>query len=56
MADSIRRVINRGDFTLDRDDDLFAEVNCSENIAFHEVVDLLREHREGPGGSAPAHG
>ncbi len=46
IGDSIRRYINRDDFTMDRDDDLFAEVDLKESITFKEIVNLVHTQRE----------
>jgi hypothetical protein len=45
VGDSIRRFINRDDFTLVREDDLFAEVDLKESITFREIVDLVHARR-----------
>ncbi len=45
MSDSIRRFIDRDDFTLVRDDDLFADVDFTEHVTFKELVDLIHENR-----------
>jgi hypothetical protein len=45
VGDSIRRFINRDDFTLVRDDDLFAEVDLKESITFKELVSLVHSQR-----------
>ena len=45
VGDSIRKYINRDDFTMVRDDDLFAEVDLKESITFKEVVDIVHEQR-----------
>ena len=47
VGDSIRRYINQADFTMVRDDDLFAEVDLMESISFKEVVNQVHTHREG---------
>ncbi len=45
VADSIRRYIDKDDFTMDRDDDLFAEVDLKESITFKELVNLVHSQR-----------
>lgn len=45
MSDSIRRFINRDDFTLVRDDDLLADVDLRGSIQFRELVTLIH-HRQ----------
>ena len=45
VADSIRRYIDKDDFTMDRDDDLFAEVDLMESITFKELVNLVHSQR-----------
>ena len=45
VGDSIRKYINRDDFTMDRDDDLFAEVDLKESITFKDLVDLVHSQR-----------
>ena len=45
VADSIRRYINKDDFTMVRDDDLFAEVDLKESITFKELVNLVDSQR-----------
>lgn len=45
VGDSIRQYINREDFTMVRDDDLFAEVDLKESITFKEVVDIVHAQR-----------
>ncbi len=47
VADSIRRYIDRDDFTMARDDDLFAEVDLKESITFKEIVNLVHLQRAG---------
>ena len=46
VGDSIRRYINQDDFTMDRDDDLFAEVDLKESITFKELVNLVHSQRD----------
>jgi len=48
VADSIRRYIDKDDFTMDRDDDLFAEVDLKESITFKDLVNLVHSQRERP--------
>ena len=45
VADSIRRYIDKDDFTMARDDDLFAEVDLKESITFKELVKLVHSQR-----------
>ena len=45
MSDSIRRFINREDFTLDRPDDMFAEVDFSGHVSFQELVEIIHDQR-----------
>lgn len=45
VGDSIRRYINKDDFTMARDDDLFAEVDLKESITFQEVVNIVHSQR-----------
>ena len=53
ISDSIRRFINQDDFTLDRDDDLFADIDFSEHITSQELVNLIHEDREAARPSTP---
>ncbi len=46
VADSIRRYIDKDDFTMDREDDLFAEVDLKESITFEDLVNLVHSQRE----------
>ena len=46
IGDSIRKHINRDDFTMDRRDDLLADVDLKESITFQELVTLLQSQRE----------
>jgi hypothetical protein len=46
VADSIRRYIDKDDFTMVRDDDLFADVDLKESITFKELVNLVHSQRE----------
>ena len=48
IGDSIRRYIDRDDFTMDRDDDLFADVDLMKSITFKEVVNLVHSQRDTP--------
>jgi hypothetical protein len=48
IGDSIRRYIDKDDFTMARDDDLFAEVDLMESITFQEVVNLVHAQRGMP--------
>jgi hypothetical protein len=45
VGDSIRRYIDKDDFTMVRDDDLFAEVDLKESITFKELVHLVGTQR-----------
>jgi hypothetical protein len=45
VGDSIRRHINRDEFTMDRGEDLFAEVDLKESITFHDLVALVHSQR-----------
>jgi len=45
VGDSIRRYIDKDDFTMARDDDLFAEVDLKESITFQEIVNLVHSQR-----------
>jgi len=45
VGDSIRRYIDRDDFTMVREDDLFADVDLMECITFREIVDLVHARR-----------
>jgi hypothetical protein len=45
IGDSIRRYLNRDDFTMVRDDSLFADIDLKESITFKEIVNLV--HLEG---------
>ena len=45
IGDSIRRYIDRDDFTMARDDDLLAEVDLKDSITFEELVDLIHSQR-----------
>ncbi len=46
IGDSIRRYINREDFTMVRDDGLFADVDLKESMTFEEIVNLVDSQRE----------
>ncbi|MEM7281679.1 MAG: hypothetical protein AAF438_08635 [Pseudomonadota bacterium] len=46
VGDSIRRYINRADFTMVRDDDLFEEVDLMNSISFKEIVNQVHAQRE----------
>lgn len=48
VGDSIRRYINMDDFTMARDDDLFAEVDLKESVTFQEVVNQVHAQRGRP--------
>ena len=41
IGDSIRRYINKEDFTMVRDDGLFADVDLKESMTFKEIVILV---------------
>jgi len=45
IGDSIRRYINRDDFTMVRDDDLFADVDLKDSITFKEIVNMVHSRR-----------
>lgn len=45
IGDSIRRYINKDDFTMVRDDSLFADIDLKESITFKEVVSLVHSQR-----------
>lgn len=45
MSDSIRRFIDRDDFTLDRPDDMFADVDFSDHVSFQELVEEIHTQR-----------
>jgi len=45
VGDSIRRYIDRDDFTMVREDDLFADVDLMESITFREIVELVHARR-----------
>ncbi|HNP64443.1 MAG TPA: hypothetical protein PKH39_10965 [Woeseiaceae bacterium] len=45
VGDSIRRRINMDDFTMARDNDLFADIDLKESITFQQVVDLVQSQR-----------
>jgi hypothetical protein len=45
IGDSIRRYISKDDFTMVRDDGLFADVDLKESITFNEIVNLVHSQR-----------
>jgi hypothetical protein len=45
VGDSIRRFIDKDDFTMVRDDDLFADIDLKESITFREIVHLVHSER-----------
>jgi hypothetical protein len=45
IGDSIRRRINMDDFTMVRDEDLFADIDLKEAITFQEIVNLVHSQR-----------
>ena len=45
VGDSIRRYIDKDDFTLARDDDLFAEVDLKDSVTFKEIVNIVHSQR-----------
>jgi hypothetical protein len=49
VGDSIRKYINRADFTLVRDDDLFADIDLKDSITFKELVKQVHIQRGMPG-------
>ena len=48
VGDSIRRYIDKDDFTLARDDNLLAEVDLMESITFQDLVALVHSQRGMP--------
>ena len=48
VADSIRMYIDKDDFTMVRDDDLFAEVDLKESITFKDLVSLVQSQQAAP--------
>ena len=48
VADSIRRYINRTDFTMVRDDDVLADVDLKESVTFEALVKLVHVQRGMP--------
>jgi hypothetical protein len=49
VGDSIRRYIHKEDFTMVRDDDLFADIDLKESITFKQLVHQVHTTR-GMGG------
>ncbi len=45
VGDSIRRYIDKAEFTMVRDDDLLADIDLMESIKFSEIVTLVHEQR-----------
>ena len=45
VGDSIRRYIDRDDFTLARDNDLFADIDLKDSITFKELVNFVCSQR-----------
>jgi hypothetical protein len=45
VGDSIRRRINMDDFTMARDDELFADIDLKESITFQEIVTLVHSRQ-----------
>jgi hypothetical protein len=45
VGDSIRRYINKDDFTMVRDNDLFADVDLMKSITFKELVSQVHAKR-----------
>ena len=45
IGDSIRRYINKEDFTMVRDDGLFADVDLKESMTFKEIVILVHSQQ-----------
>lgn len=41
IGDSIRRYINKEDFTMVRDDSLFADIDLMESVTFKEIVNQV---------------
>jgi len=48
VGDSIRRYIDRDDFTLARDNDLFADIDLKDSITFKELVNFVYTQRGMP--------
>lgn len=46
VGDSIRRYINREDFTMVRDEDLFADIDLKDSITFQEIVNRVQSQRD----------
>ena len=46
VGDSIRRYIDKDDFTMVRDDDFLADVDLKESITFKDLVDFIQSQRE----------
>lgn len=45
VADSIRKYIDKDDFTMDREGDLLAEVDLKESITFKDLVNLVHSQQ-----------
>lgn len=45
VGDSIRKYINRDDFTMVRDNDLFADIDLMKSITFKELVTQVHAQR-----------
>lgn len=45
VGDSIRKYINRDDFTMVRDNDLFADIDLMKSVTFKELVKQVHAQR-----------
>jgi hypothetical protein len=45
VGDSIRRYINRDDFTMARDDGPFADIDLKESVSFKEIVNQVHSRQ-----------
>ncbi|HNP37163.1 MAG TPA: hypothetical protein PKK10_15040 [Woeseiaceae bacterium] len=45
IGDSIRRYIDRDDFTMVRDDDMLADIDLKNSITFKELVAIVQSQR-----------
>lgn len=45
IGDSIRRYINRDDFTMARDDSPFSDIDLMESVSFKEVVNHVHSQQ-----------
>lgn len=48
IGDSIRRYIDRDDFTIVRDNDLFADVDLKDSMMFKDLVNFVHSQSESP--------